>query len=707
MGSDRSVTNGRNFECFSEDPWLTAELAVAYVQGLQDAGVGATPKHFIGNESEIERTTVSSMIPEVALRETYLAPFEAVTKAGAWAMMSSYNKVNGTYSAENRWLLTSVLRDEWHWDGLVMSDWFGSRSMEPTIDAGLDLEMPGPTRDRGAALVAAVHEGRVDAAAIRASARRMLHLMQRTGALGRTARPPEGEADIPAHGSLIRRAGAEGTVMLKNDGGLLPLPSTVRKIAVIGPNARNARIMGGGSAQLNAHRAVSPWEGLADRIGEERLVFAEGCTNHRWEPLWTGAQTVDYFGSPDLSGAPVHSEPMTEAVQFWVPPIAGGMVDPRTFSARISGSFTPDRTGIYRVGIHATGPIRVLIDGKVIADAWSDWKLGRTFFEEGNDEVTADVALQAGLIYAVAVEFRAKPGANLDFSALRAGIGLPLGPDAITEAAEIAASADTVILCLGRSGEWDTEGSDLVDIRLPGQQDALAAAVLAANPRTVIVLQSGGPVEMPWIGQASAVLQSWYPGQEAGYAIADVVFGDLEPGGRLPQTFPVRLEDNPTFSQDPEIYPGLDGKVRYEEGLFTGHRHYDRTGIVPLFHFGHGLGYTTFELDDLSGKVTVEGAEFQVRVTNTGKRTGVTVVQLYLGPDPVPEGRPRRQLRAFAKITLDPGETETVTLHTDARSFQRWEPGVRDWVAVSGRWRAEIGFSAGDIRATMTVAAPD
>lgn len=707
MNIHRSVTNGRNFECFSEDPWLTAEIAVAYVQGLQDAGVGATPKHFVGNESEIERTTVSSMIPEVALRETYLAPFEAVTKTGAWAMMSSYNKVNGTYSAENHWLLTGVLRDEWQWGGLVMSDWFGSRSMEPTIDAGLDLEMPGPTRDRGAALVRAVREGRVDAAPIRASARRMLHLMQRTGALGRTTRPPEGEADVPAHRALIRLAGAEGTVMLKNDGGLLPLPSTVGKIAVIGPNARNARIMGGGSAQLNAHHAVSPWAGLADRMGEERLVFAEGCTNHRWEPLWTGAQTLDYFATPDLSGAPVYSEPLTDAVQFWVPPIAGGTVDPRTFSARISGSFTPDRTATYRVGIHATGPIRLLIDGKVIADAWSDWKPGRTFFEEGNDEVTADVALQAGRIYTVTIEFRAKPGANLDFSAFRAGIGLPLGPDTIAKAAEIAASADAVILCLGRSGEWDTEGSDLGDIRLPGQQDALAAAVLAANPRTVIVLQTGGPVEMPWIEQAAAVLQSWYPGQEAGHAIADVLFGDAEPGGRLPQTFPARLEDNPTYSQDPEIYPGLDGKVRYEEGLFTGHRHHDRTGIVPMFHFGHGLGYSTFLLEELSGKATGQGAEFQVRVTNTGKRRGATVVQLYLGPERVPEGRPRRQLRAFAKVTLDPGETETVTLHTDARSFQRWDPGVQDWVPVSGPWRAEAGFSAGDIRATTTLGVPD
>ncbi len=707
MNIQRSVTNGRNFECFSEDPWLTAELATAYVQGLQLAGVAATPKHFVGNESEIERTTVNSMIPEVALRETYLAPFEAVAKAGAWAMMSSYNKVNGSYTAESRWLLTGVLRDEWQWDGLVMSDWFGSRSLEPTINAGLDLEMPGPSRDRGPALVAAVRQGRIDAALVRASARRMLQLMRRTGALDRTARLPEAEADNPAHRALIRRAGAEATVLLKNDSALLPLASPVGKIAVIGPNARRARIMGGGSAQLNANHAISPWDGLVDRLGEDQLLFAEGCTNHRWEPLWSGALTVDYFATLDLSGPVMHSEPLNDATQFWVPPIAQGKVNPRAFSARISGSFTPDTTALYRVGIHATGPVRLLVDGNLAADAWTDWTPGRTFFEEGNDEVTADVSLQAGQSYAIALEFGAKPGANLDFSAFRAGIGLPLGADAITEAAQVAALADVVVLCLGRSGEWDTEGSDLTDIRLPGDQDALADAVLAANPRTIVVLQTGGPVEMPWIGQAAAVLQAWYPGQEAGHAIADVLFGDAEPSGRLPQTLPLRLQDNPTFSQDLEIYPGLDGKVRYEEGLFTGHRHYDRTGIVPLFAFGHGLGYTTFDLESLSGNAASDGADFTVCVTNTGTRRGATVVQLYLGPDPLPAGRPRRQLRAFAKITLDPGQTETVLLQTNARSFQRWNPDAQDWARVPGRWHVEAGFSASDIRATMTLTLPD
>ncbi len=706
MNIHRSATNGRNFECYSEDPFLTAGMAVAYVLGVQSLGVGATPKHFVGNESEIERTTISSQIPEVALRETYLAPFEAVARAGAWAMMSSYNKVNGTYTAESRWLLTGVLRDEWHWDGLVMSDWFGSRSMAPTIDAGLDLEMPGPSRDRGAALVAAVRDSAIDAGAVRLLAGRMLLLMQRTGVIGRSDQPAEGSADDPAHRALIRRAGAEGAVLLKNDGALLPLPETTGKIAVIGPNARNARIMGGGSAQLNAHRAVSPWDGLVDRLGADRLIFAEGCTNHRWEPLWTGTHRVDFFASPDLSGPAVHSEAMTDAMQFWIPPIAQGKVDPRTFSARISGQFTPDTSGIWRAGVHATGPVRMLIDGKVVADAWQGWKPGRTFFEEGNDEVTADLPMLAGQTYDITVELRAKPGANLDFTAFRAGIGRPLGDQDIEDAAAIAAGAELVILCLGRSGEWDTEGSDLTDMRLPGAQDALATAVLAANPNTVVLLQSGGPVEMPWIAKARAVLQFWYPGQEAGHAIADVLFGAAEPGGRLPQSFPARIEDTPTYSQDREIYPGLDGKVRYEEGLFTGHRHFDRTGIVPMFPFGHGLGYTSFAVDDLTAQPGAGGADFSLRLTNTGARRGSTVVQLYLGPRDLPEGRPRRQLRAFAKVTLDPGESRMVNLQADARSFQRWDTQAKGWRGIAGPWQAEAGFSAEDIRASVTLDAP-
>lgn len=700
----RSVTNGRNFECFSEDPVLSADLAVAYIDGLQSQGVSATMKHFAGNESEIERTTMSSDIDERSLREIYLLPFEAAVKrAKVWALMSSYNKVNGTYAAENHWLLTRVLRQDWGYDGIVMSDWFGSRSTEPTVNAGLNLEMPGPPRDRGAKLVAAVEQGLVPREQVRTLALDMLRMMERSGALHDQTPHRETADDRPETRALIRRAGAEGAVLLKNDG-LLPLART-GTLAVIGPNARVAQIMGGGSSQLNPHYRVTPWQGLATALGEDALTFAPGCTNHRWEPLLTGPFTVAFHRGRNLQGPVVHSETMTNLESFWIPPVAGGAVDAFDWSARIMGHFTPEASGLHRVGVIAAGHARVKIDGKIIANAWEGWTKGRTYFEEGNDEVVGEVTLTAGQPCTVEVEFCVKPAENLAFSALRVGIGRPMGEAEIAEAARVAAGADRAVLFVGRSGEWDTEGSDLTDIRLPGRQDDLVAAVLKANPNTVVVLQTGGPVEMPWIGQARAVLQAWYPGQECGNAIADVLFGDAEPGGRLAQTFPVRWQDNPTHSQDPLVYPGLDGHVRYDEGLFIGYRHYDRQNILPLFPFGHGLGYTTFAMSDLTASApdATGAVTARLTVTNTGARAGSTVVQLYLRPAKAPVDRPDRELKAFAKLHLAPGEAREVTLTLPPRAFAYYDVAQGNWAIAPGAYTLAAGFSSADLALTASV----
>ncbi|MEY4984437.1 MAG: hypothetical protein RIR62_2703 [Pseudomonadota bacterium] len=699
----RSVTNGRNFECYSEDPELAAALTVAYVRGLQAQGIAATVKHYAGNESEIERTTVNSQVDERSLREIYLRPFEAAVKeGGTWGIMSSYNKLNGTYAAENHWLLTKVLREDWGYDGIVMSDWFGSRSTAPTVNAGLDLEMPGPTRDRGAKLVAAVAAGAVSRETVRTRALNMLRLMDRCGALGDMRPHAERADDRPATRALIRRAGAEGMVLLKNRG-LLPLAPPKGRIAVIGPNARVAQIMGGGSAQLNPHYAVSPWDGLRARLGDDALVHAAGCTNHRWEPLLKGPMRVDYFSSPDLTGPVVHSEVIGEAQAFWIPPVGGGKVDPAAFSARLTGVFTPETSGPHRVGIASAGYARVSVDGRVIANAWEGWTKGRTFFEEGCDEVVGEIDLTAGQPHVVTMDFAKRPSDNLSFSAFRLGIGRPMGDAEIAGAARVAAEAETAIVFVGRSGEWDTEGSDLDSIRLPGRQDELVAAVLAANPRTVVVLQTGGPVELPWMADAPAILQAWYPGQECGNAIADVIFGDAEPGGRLPQTFPVRWEDNPTRSQDPEVYPGLNGQVRYEEGLFIGYRHYDRTGTEPMFPFGHGLGYTAFQMFGLVVERQGEGAVARLHLRNTGARAGSTVVQLYLGDDAASVPRPARELKGFAKVTLDPGAETEVVLPLPPRAFCFFDTPAQCWRREAGGFTLWAGFSAADIRATATL----
>ena len=703
----RSVTNGRNFECYSEDPVLTAELAVAYIQGLQGAGISATIKHFVGNESEIERTTMSSDIDERTLREVYLLPFEAAVKRGkTWAIMSSYNRLGGVYTAENEWLLTKVLREDWGYDGVVMSDWFGSRSTAPTVNAGLDLEMPGPSRDRGEKLVAAVAAGEVSAAMVRERAGNVLRLMERTGALSDVRVFEEQAIDRPETRALIRRAGAEAAVLLQNDG-LLPLLQG-GTLAVIGPNGKAAQIMGGGSAQLNPHYAVSPWQGLVAALGEAAVTFAPGCSNARFEPMFAGPLAVEFFAGRALHGPVLHRETMVDGTAFWFPPFAGGMVVPKDFSARLTGSFVPEVTGVHRVGVFCAGVARVLVDGVLVADAWTGWKPGRTFFEEGCDEVVGEVMLEAGRSHSVVVEFAAKAAANLAFAGLRFGIGHPMGEAEMAEAVRVAAAADRAVVFVGRTAEWDTEGADLLDIRLPGRQDELVAAVIAANPNTVVVLQTGGPVEMPWVGQARAVLQCWYPGQEAGNAIADVLMGDVEPSGRLAQTFPVRWADNPTHSQDPEIYPGLDGHVRYEEGVFIGYRHYDRMGTKALFPFGHGLGYSRFDL----GAVRVDGPDaegavvLEVPVRNAGARAGAVVVQVYVSPAAAPVARPARELKGFVKLRVAPGESCVARVMLPARAFAWWDQAGQVWQVAAGNYGVSVGVSSADIRGQVTVTCP-
>ncbi len=695
----RSVTNGRNFECYAEDPILTAQLAGAFVTGLQSEGISATIKHFVGNESEIERTTMSSEIDERTLREVYLIPFEhAVKVAGTWGIMSSYNRLNGTFTSENEWLLTEVLRNEWKYTGIVMSDWFGSHSTAPTVNAGLDLEMPGPSRDRGQKLIAAVEAGEVAAETVRLRALNMLRLMDRTTAIDDDRAFVELADDRPAHRALIRRAGAEGTVLLKNDG-LLPLdPRSLGKIAVIGPNAKVAQIMGGGSAQLNPHYRVSPWEGLVSGLGESRLSFAAGCSNARFEPLLEQNFDVEYFDSPDLSGEVRHRETHQGGEMFAIGEIAGGKVDQTKWSARLTTHYTPEVSGTYRIGVAAAAFARIKVDGKLVVDDWTNWQAGRTYFEEGSDEVVGSIALEAGKPYKIELEIARKPAVVLAFTAFRIGLGLPLGDAAIAEAVAAAKAAETALVFVGRTGEWDTEGSDLLDITLPGRQDELVRAVAAANPRTVVVLQTGGPVEMPWLDDVAAVLEAWYPGQEAGNAIADVLTGVAEPGGRLPQSFPVKWNDNPVHSQDLEIYPGLAGKVRYEEGVFIGYRHYDRQGIAPLFPFGFGLSYTRFALSDF----IVDDAAFaadgtvgvRVTVTNTGERAGSEVVQLYVGDPVASVPRPKKELKAFAKVHLKPGEAREVRLTLKDRDFAFYSVGAKHWLVEPGEFTLLLGTSA-------------
>jgi beta-glucosidase len=707
----RSPLNGRNFECYSEDPYLSARMAVAYITGLQSQNVGATVKHFIGNDSEFERNTINSEIDERTLREIYLPPFEAaVREAGSWAVMSSYNRINGVFAGENRDMLTEILKHEWGFDGIVMSDWFGTKSTVDAAENGLDLEMPGPPQWRGQKLLAAVEAGQVSAAAIDAAARRILRVIRRAGAFEHPEIPAEQALDLPEHRTLLRKAAAEGVVLLKNAGDILPLHAdALTSIAMIGPNAKTAQIMGGGSAQVNAHYAVTPYAGVVAAVGERvELDYEIGCTNHQQLPkldsrliTTTGTEavpgfTISYYNNFDLAGEPVYQSVTASSEQAWLGEIAPG-VQPRGFSARMTCRFTPQENGLHIFGLSSAGLTRLFVDGNQVIDNWTSQKRGATYFGTGSAEESARVELKAGQTYELRVDYNSQ-GATL-LAGMRLGYLPPVATDSIARAVALASRADVALVFVGLNGDWESEGHDRPDMELVGEQVALIEQVAAANPNTVVVLQTGSPISMPWLDKVAGVLQAWYPGQECGHAIADVLFGAVTPSGKLPQTFPARLEDNPAYIN----YPGENGRVRYGEGIFVGYRYYEKKRVAPLFPFGFGLSYTSFAYANLglSADTIAPGDQLTVSVdvTNTGQRAGQEIVQLYVRDVAARVARPEKELKGFAKVALEAGETKTITLTIDQAALAFWDDAKHTWVAEAGAFEVLIGSSSQDIRA--------
>ena len=708
----RSPLGGRNFESFSEDPYLSARLAVAYITGLQGEGVGASIKHYVCNDEEFERFSMSSEVRERALREIYLLPFQAaVQEAKPWTIMAAYNAVNGVPVSEDPYLLTEVLRNEWGFEGVVVSDWFNSvKSTAASINAGLDLEMPAP-RWRGEKLLAAVERGEVTEAAIDTSARRLLGLLVKAGVFDSPTAAPEQAVDLPERRALVREAAAEGIVLLRNEQQTLPLQrERLTSIALIGPNAKVAQIMGGGSAQVNAHYAVTPFDGVLAKVGERvRVGYEEGCTNHRLLPLLdvkhllAGSQgnehglVIEYFNSSDLTGTPIYSETQATSERMWFQDFPA-VVNPQQFSARLIGRFTPPEAGAYTFGLVSAGRSRLFIDGREVIENWAHQTPGTEYFGMGSAEVQAVVPLEAGHEYLLTLDFAKAEAVPL--AAVRLECLPPVPADSIERAARLAAASDVAIVCAGFGGDWQSEGFDRPDMELPGKQNALIKQVAAANPRTIVVLNTGSPISMPWLQKVAAVVQAWYPGQECGNAIADVLFGDITPSGKLPQTFPVRLEDNPAYLN----FPGENGKVYYGEGLFVGYRYYDAKHIVPLFPFGFGLSYTTFDYGALQLSTQQIGPDdtlqATVEITNTGERAGKEVVQMYLRDAQASLQRPEKELKGFAKVQLEPGERKTVTLSIARDAQAYYDDRARMWVAEAGEFEVLVGASSQDIRAS-------
>jgi beta-glucosidase len=709
VNTHRSPLAGRNFECYAEDPYLSSRMAVAYVDGVQSRGVGACIKHLVCNDSEYERRTISSEVRERALREVYLAPFRAaVQEAQPWGVMSAYNKVNGISCSENPYLLLEILKGEWGFEGIVISDWSGTYSAD-CITGGLDLEMPGPARWMGKGILDAVRAGEVAEAVIDDKVKRLLRVVQRASVFVDADPRPEEAVDRPEHRRLIREAAGEAIVLLKNADRLLPLdPRQISSVAVIGENARWAPVQGGGSAHVAPHYVVSPLEALTDRLGDDvEIDYEIGCTMHKLLPLidadWLTARddgrglTIQFFDDGDLSGDPVHTATTDQMHLGWFghPP---SHVDSAVFSVRLSGTFTAPETGTYTFGLLTSGRSRLFVDGAVRIDDWTPGEHDGPFFEPGSSEKTVDIELAAGQSVELRLEYSSE--GTVGGQTLRLGCLPPIPTEPIEAAVDLAAGSDVAIVFAGLSGEWEREGADRMDMGLPGEQARLIEAVAATNENTIVVLNSGSPIPMGWLGEVGAVVQAWYPGQEAGNAIADVLLGDVNPSGRLPTTFPKRLQDNPAYVN----YPGENGRVHYGEGIFVGYRYYDEKEIEPLFPFGYGLSYTSFKYSGLvlsAGRME-PGGEMQVHVSveNTGPCAGQEVVQLYIRDVASTLRRPKKELRAFAKVSLEPGETRTVTFRLDEDDLSFYDPAREGWVAEPGDFDVLVGSSSRDIRLT-------
>jgi beta-glucosidase len=702
----RTPLAGRTFESFSEDPWLSARLAVAYVRGVQEGGVGCCIKHYACNDQEHERMTISAEVDERTLHEVHLVPFEAAVKeAGVWAVMTAYNKVNGIWCGEQPDLIRGVLRDRWGFDGLVMSDWFGTHSTADAAVAGLDLEMPGPPVWLGPALADAVRSGTVDESVVDEKVRHMLLLMERTGVTaGQEAQ--EIEEDDPGRRAVARRVATEGTVLLVNDG-LLPLdPAALRSVAVIGPGASQLA-MGGGSSEVTPHRRRSVAEALAERLDGASVTYEAGCRIEKGLPpldmrlLRGGSFQAEYFDSPerpalDGSAAPVEAELTHAARMLWVGSPRPGLETGR-YAVRIGATFTPDVGGVWRLGLESAGRSVLRLDGDVLVDN-ADPTRGESFYGLGSELVEDEVTLTAGQSYALTVELW-PISERIPLLGVRLVGARPEDGDEFERAVALAAGSDVAVVVVGSNGQWESEGHDRPDLSLPGRQRELVEAVLDANPRTVVAVNAGSPVEMPWAGRAGAVLMTWYPGEEGADALADMVVGRSEPTGRLPVTFPVRAEDGPAGTTAERRYPGVDGQVFYDEGVLVGYRYYETAGVAPAFCFGHGLSYGDIVYDEVD--VTAEAV--RVRLVNKGDRPGTAVVQVYVRALDSPVERPDRQLAGFVKVAVDPVQPETVEWELDAAAFRYWDVTTKGWTSAPGHYEVLVGASSRDIRATVPI----
>lgn len=696
----RTPLSGRGFECFSEDPFLTSRMAVAYVRGVQKAGVAATAKHFVANDSETERRTYDARVGEFVMRELYLAPFEAaIAEADVHLVMAAYNSVNGATMTANSPLLHDLLKGEWGFDGVVVSDWSATTSTVPSALAGLDLVMPGPSGPWGEKLIAAVRAARVPESVVDDKVARLLALAGRLGALngvGEVAFPHAALIDP----GLVREVTARSFVLLKNERGLLPLPAgSVSKVALIGANAIEPQLQGGGSIRVLP--VVRP--GLADSLREAmdvNVTLHQGALTGATVAIPSdGTLTDPITGRPGVhlevraaDGAVLYDAPYATSVLTWWDGLPDA-VHVRGAEVVMRARYRAEIDGPHIIGAAGVGRTRIAVGDAVVAEASSLPPRDVVEALSRPPELRVPVQMRAGDQVDVRVDYQPESR----FVTMRLGIAPYWDEERLMEqAAKAAAAADVAIVVVGSASGTESEGYDRESMALPGRQDDLVRRVASANHNTVVVVNSGTPVLMPWADNVAAIVQAWFPGQAFGEALADVLTGDIEPGGRLPVSMPRNEADSPVLLARPD-----NGNLAYSEGLLVGYRGFDRKGIEPLYCFGHGLGYTEWQYESLapeSAEITAgEDVELLVRVRNAGRRAGREVIQVYLESPAADPSRPVRTLAGFATVTAMPGASVVARIMVRARAFACFDESVGEWVTPQGEYTLRAGRSSRDL----------
>ena len=700
VGIHRYPLGGRNFESFGEDPFLTSRLVINYIRGVQDQHVIATVKHFACNDQEWERNNYNVIVDERSLHEIHLAPFEAAVKEGnVWALMTAYNIVNGQHCSENKQLVNDILKGEWGFKGLVMSDWVSVYSAVHAANNGLDIEMPGPMWFKDS-LLAAIKAGKVSEEVINDKVRRHLRVRIAAGYMDNPMPVEDQKAvETDAHRKLAQEMAEKSIVLVKNEG-ILPLKTDkIKSIAIIGPSAKTTRAGGGGSSTVSPWETVSPYEGITKVIGDKvTFNYAEGAHIDPYIPVklpgkyllapdgrTQGLQGA-FYDNPTWKGKPVFTR-IDSAINF---DYADGSPDARipkdNFSVRWTGKIIGPATGRIKLALGSDDGSFLYINNRLIIDNGGD---------HGEQYVFGEFEMEKDKLYDIRIDFFEHGGG----ASAKLGWQDPSEKDQLPtfdQAVALAKTSDMAILCVGNTGDYEHEGADIADFKMPGGQDSLVEAIANVNPNTIVVLYGGNSILMKnWITKVKAIIVAGYPGQEGGIALANILTGKVNPSGKLPYSYVQDCSLSPGCKE----YKNPDLKVHYDEGVYIGYRYYEKNNIKPLYSFGFGLSYTNFEFSNLQlvkqagNKVIVK-----VDVKNTGPVEGEEVAQVYVNETTCSVDRPIKELKAFAKVKLAAGETKTITMLLDQRSFQFWHPTKKQWTLEPGEFNILVGNSSEDIK---------